>query len=97
MAKIIVERTVEAFSPRDWKLQVETTMKFKVETTIKVYSPEDWNFRVQTNEQKFNKNFFLIFLDFLIKRRLKMEERQKRVNVEKEGIEEGCDSEGRER
>ena len=67
VAKFIVEATVEVYSPKDWKIRVETTMKFKIETIIEIYSPKDWKFRVETTikckvettEQKLKKEFLV--------------------------------------
>ena len=62
--------TIEVCSPKNWKLRVETTIKFKIETTIGVYTPKDWKLRVETTvkfkigmtEQKMKKKFLVIFI-----------------------------------
>ena len=41
MTRLIVETTVEFYSPNDWKFRIETTIKCKIETTIDAYSPID--------------------------------------------------------
>ena len=46
--KVYIYKTVENFSPKDWKFRVETIIKLDAETTIEVYSPKDWKFRVGT-------------------------------------------------
>ena len=78
--KFKIETTSEVYNPRDWKFRAETTMKFKVETT----------------ERKLKKEFLIISQFFFKKIRLKVEERQEKVKIVKDGIEEDCESEGRE-
>ena len=52
-------------------------------------------FEVETAEQNLMKGLFIVFGTF-IKRRLTKEEKQEKVNVVREGIERGCESENRE-
>ena len=55
--------------------------KFIVETTVEVYSPNDWKFKVETTE-KIEENFFIEFLISPEKKRLKIEERQEKGDIE---------------
>ena len=83
--------------------RVETTFKFIAEALIEVYGPKDWKCRESKRlrnlkSKRLNKNrrkVSLLFFDFLIKRRLNSEERQEKLKIEEEGLEEGCESEGR--
>ena len=52
-------------------------------------------FRVETAEQNLMKGIFIVFGTF-IRRRLRKEEKQEKVNVVREGIEKVCESESRE-
>ena len=52
-------------------------------------------FEVETTEQNLMKGIFILFATFM-KRRLTTEEKQVKVNVVREGIERGCESESRE-
>ena len=52
-------------------------------------------FKVETGQQNLMKGIFILFGTF-IKRRLTKEEKQEKVNVVREGIERGCESERRE-
>ena len=52
-------------------------------------------FRVETAEQNLMKGIFIVFGTF-IRRRLRKEVKQEKVNVVREGIEEVCESESRE-
>ena len=62
------------------------TTKFEVETTFKVYIPLDSKFKVKTTEQIFSRKYLVIFFEFFIRRRLKIEQRQGRVIAEEDGI-----------
>ena len=52
-------------------------------------------FKIETAEQNLMKGIFILFGTF-IKRRLTKEEKQEKINVVREGIERGCESESRE-
>ena len=69
---------------------------FIIKTAVAFYSPKDyWNFLVETTDETKEK-LFIVFFEFLIKKRLKIEERQKKVDVEEDQIEEVVECECRE-
>ena len=80
LVKFVVETNVEVYSPKDWKFEVKTTIKFKVETT----------------EHSVKKELLVIFFEIFKNRHLKIERRQEKVNVVKERIEKGCVGKNRE-
>ena len=61
MAKFIVEKTVEIYSPKDWKLRVETTTKFELKTA----------------KHETKKVIIIVFFALIMIKRLKTEEAKK--------------------
>ena len=92
MAQFIVKTTFENYSPKDGRFRVETTIKIQFETSNEIYSPKDCKFKVETIEQKLKRSFS-DYMKFFIKRRMNIEERQEKGNVEEKILEEDFESE----